>query len=105
MIQPLSKKIYDLAKQHEATYITLRFQGGDDQGYLYIDTDSRENIEKEIEDWAWDVYSYSGAGDGNDYGDNITYNLVNNTVTHEEWYMVQTQNSYPAEELELADEF
>jgi hypothetical protein len=35
------------------------------------------------------VYEYSGAGDGTDYGDNITYNLVEGKVTTQEWCHVE----------------
>ena len=44
------------------------------------------DLKQEIEEWAWEAYSYSGAGDGSDYGDDITYNLVENTVETQEWF-------------------
>jgi hypothetical protein len=69
----------------------------------YTDEEAR-NLLKEVENWAWDVYSYSGAGEGNDYGDNITYDLVENTVETEEWYMERTCGDCSEGELVVEDE-
>ena len=97
--EALSKEIYDLAKAEGVTKITLSFSGGDDEGYLDVDVHpkgSNDLIEK-IDTWAWDAYSYSGAGCGEAYGDNITYDLKENTVTTQEW---STQRSYSVEDEE-----
>lgn len=52
-------------------------------------------FEESVDKWAWEVYSYSGAGDGSDYGDNITYNLIENKVETESWYTSATyEDSY-----------
>lgn len=90
-IEPLPKKIYKKAKALNITNICLQFEGGNDEGYLYIDLGSPKSndvleFEKEIEDWAWSVYSYSGAGDGSPYGDNITYNLEQKTAAYQGWF-------------------
>jgi hypothetical protein len=55
--------------------------------YPYInDSVKITQLEKMVDKWAWDVYSYSGAGAGSDYGDDIEYDLVNGTVSTSEWY-------------------
>jgi hypothetical protein len=91
-IEPLPKKLYNKAKALKITSICLQFEGGSDEGYLYIAIDGPRNFEisefeKEIEDWAWDVYEYGGAGEGHSYGDNITYNIEEKTAAHQAWYM------------------
>ena len=90
-IEPLPKKIYKKAKALNITEIVLQFEGGSDEGCLYIDFDRPKKkdfseLEEEIEDWAWSVYSYSGAGDGDPYGDNITYNLAEKTASYQGWF-------------------
>lgn len=87
-IRPLSKKIYTKAKELGIETIVLNFSGGDDEGYLDVGMTPKynEDFSREIEDWAWEVYDYNGAGDGNAYGDNVEYNLVNGTASTEEWY-------------------
>jgi hypothetical protein len=94
--EPLSKAIYDKAKKLGIAKIELNFSGGSDEGYLNIETSPEyyREFAQEIEDWAWDTYHYSGAGDGNDYGDNVIYNLETGEVTTEEWYHV-VQNDEP----------
>lgn len=88
--EPLSKAIYDKAKSLGITEIGLHFSGGSDEGHLYVETKPEYDREfaDQIEEWVWDTYHYSGAGDGNDYGDNITYNLETGEVTTQEWYHV-----------------
>lgn len=90
--EPLSKALYDRAVKDGVMRIELRFKGGDDQGYLNViltrteDSQSKDHkLEGDIEEWAWEVYDYSGAGDGSDYGDDIVYDLINNKVTTQEW--------------------
>ena len=58
----------------------------------------------DIEQWAWDCIGYNGAGDGNDYGDDLTYDLVNKTVTHNEWCMERTDTSHDPVEMEFDDD-
>jgi len=80
------------------TKVVLQFEGGDDEGFLNIDVTLKEgtNLEEhqshQLEDlkgnlysWAWEVYHYSGAGVGNRYGDNVIYDLENDTTTVERW--------------------
>jgi hypothetical protein len=105
--QPLSKVIYEKAKRLGYTHITLKFSGGNDEGYLYVDmepyTAEIDNYEfmKEIEDWAWKVYDYSGAGDGTEYGDTITYDLESNKVSTQEWYHVVKEEEEETSRLEI----
>ena len=104
-IKPLSKAIHAKAKSLGVTKITLKFSGGSDEGYLTVDLEGVDaygtDIEKEIEEWAWSVYEYSGAGDGNDYGDDITYDLENSKVESNEWHMVRQDNGFESDDLEL----
>lgn len=104
--EPLKKAIYAKAKELGVTRIELSFSGGSDEGCLYVhaegplqSTDASEEgnalrigigkLESDVDDWAWEVYSYSGAGDGSDYGDNIVYDLKAGTVSTQEWAMQQ----------------
>lgn len=91
-IQPLPARIVARAKQLKIEIITLNFSGGSDEGCLNVDVDSSQDTVtpreflSEIEDWAWSAYSYSGAGDGSDYGDDITYNLKEGTASVSDWW-------------------
>lgn len=110
--EPLSKEIYNKAKKEGVDKIILQFSGGNDEGYLDVqligedsenlryDENSR-TLSREIEDWAWKVYHYSGAGDGSNYGDNITYDLVKGEVSTEEWYDAPQHQYYEPTKLEL----
>ena len=110
--KPLSKIIYNKAKELGIEKIVLQFSGGSDEGYLEIILAGKESydyrfdemakdFEREIEEWAWDTYHYSGAGDGNNYGDNITYDLVKGEVSTEEWYDAPQHQYYEPTKLEL----
>ena len=110
--EPIKKSLYDKLKAQGVNRVKLCFSGGSDEGFLdvffypeldYTDEEAR-NLLKEVENWAWDVYSYSGAGEGNDYGDNITYDLVENTVETKEWYMERTYGGSSEGELVVEDE-
>lgn len=109
-IEPLSKKIYDKAVSLGITQIALHFSGGSDEGYLnvYVNNEkgfsSNTEFEQEIEEWAWDTYDYSGAGEGNDYGDDIVYDLVKKTATSESWYMARTEGDSESDDLEIAED-
>ena len=99
--EPLKKELYNEAKEIGITSIHLDFSGGSDEGHLYVyakHPDMNQAVEEvrlqihklegALEEWAWEVYEYSGAGDGTDYGDNITYNLAEGKVTTQEWASV-----------------
>jgi len=104
--EPLSKDIYNKAKELGVEEILLQFSGGSDEGYLEVRLTPNDDIhlEQEIEDWAWKVYRYSGAGEGTDYGDNIVYDLKNNEVRTIEWVHVPSYTNHPATKLEIDDE-
>jgi hypothetical protein len=94
-IEPISKELFEKMTALGVREVTLNFSGGSDEGYLDVDLDSGldysdEAVRKlvsEIEEWAWDAYSYSGAGEGIDYGDTIVYDLVNRKARASEWTM------------------
>ena len=105
--QPIPKAIYDKAKELGITEIVLRFSGGNDEGNLSVEHNGEtfySELEREIEDWAWKAYEYNGAGDGTDYGDDITYNLESNEVSTEEWYHVVEKSGNKWSNLEIAEE-
>ena len=103
--QPLSKKIYNKAKKLGVEQIVLEFSGGSDEGYLHVGLAPEQDYDfaQEIENWAWEVYSYSGAGDGSNYGDNITYDLVKGEVSTEEWYDAPQHQYYEPTKLEVSE--
>jgi len=112
---PLPKKLYDKAKELGVHSIDLGFRGGNDEGHLYVqlvksNTDDLVKIvkrkqqlsklETDIEIWAFDAYSYSGAGDGNDYGDDVTYNLDTMKASVASWHMERVDLE-PDEEVSI----
>lgn len=74
---------------------------------VYVNThegfESNAELEQEIEGWAWQAYGYSGAGDGNDYGDDIVYDLLNKTATASSWSMQRTEGDSEDAALEIAE--
>ena len=109
-IEPLPKKIYDKAVALGITQIELHFSGGSDEGYLdaivigeYPRAVSAEDFEQEVQDWAENAYSYSGAGDGNGYGDDVLYSIVSKTATISSWYMQRTESAPENGDFEIAE--
>jgi hypothetical protein len=104
--EPLKKSIYNKAKEQGIEQIILHFSGGNDEGYLDIETEPKwdQDLAKEIEDWAWEVYDYSGAGEGNDYGDDIVYDLKEGKVTTSEWFTSRQEGDSDNDKLEINDE-
>lgn len=47
---------------------------------------AERNLVNDIEEWAWEVYEYSGAGDGSDYGDTVAYSVDGKSCKAQEWY-------------------
>lgn len=92
-IEPLKKELFKKAQELGVQQIVLHFSGGNDEGYLNVETLPEYNNElaREVEEWAWEVYGYNGAGDGSDYGDDITYDLVEKRATVQEWYTARTE--------------
>ena len=111
--EPLNKEIYNKALKLGITKITLNFSGGSDEGCLNVDLTPWEgdynnkqlrDFTKEIDSWAWEVYSYSGAGDGNDYGDDIVDDLVNKKVTISEWFTARQYEEDEEGSLTVAED-
>jgi hypothetical protein len=113
--EPLSKAIYNKAKELGVEQIILQFTGGNDEGCLNVELVGKDSSEyrydekakdfyQEIEDWAWGVYSYSGAGDGSNYGDNIIYDLVKGEVSTDEWCEVPQHDYSQPTKLELEED-
>lgn len=106
--EPLRKNIYNKAKEIGLEQIILHFSGGSDEGYLDVETIPWDvdigNFHDEIEEWAWEVYDYNGAGDGNDYGDDVVYDLKNGKVTTSEWFTARQEGDSDNDKLELAEE-
>jgi hypothetical protein len=101
-VKPLSKKVYNKAIELGVEEIELSFSGGSDEGFLNVGLSPKYNeaFADEIESWAWEVYDYSGAGEGYEYGDNIIYDLKNKTVSTNEWSMVRQESEYDISSLE-----
>lgn len=95
-ILPLPKRFWDKLVEIEATTLEIRFQGGNDEGFCECEINAKDSakanaLADKIHEWALDSYEYSGAGDGNDYGDDIYYDLKAGTVTHTDWCMERTE--------------
>jgi len=111
-IEPLPKKLYNRANTMGITKIILSFSGGSDEGYLNItllpwDQNKRDDYGKlnaDIENWAWGAYSYSGAGDGSEYGDDIEYDLEKHKASSSEWYMTRTEGDTQHQDLKFNQE-
>ena len=107
-IEPIPYEIIDKAKKAGVHTITLNFSGGSDEGYLDITLNegglADDSLESEIEEWAWEVYEYSGAGDGNEYGDEIVYDLISMKATITDWHMSRSVGSEYSEPLKVDGE-
>lgn len=109
--EPINKELYNKLTASGITEVQLSFSGGNDEGYLDVTVyphldpsdEAVRNLIKEIEDWAWSVYSYSGAGEGIDYGDDIVYDLVNKKVRTSEWTMERTDRELGDDDLEIEE--
>ena len=108
--QPLKKAIYDKSKVLGVEKIHLNFSGGSDEGHLNItlepyelERDHRDFV-NEIEEWVWNVYDYSGAGEGNEYGDDICYNLRTGRVTTAEWFTSRQEGDCGNDKLEIEED-
>jgi len=106
-IQPLPARIVAKAKQLKIEIITLNFSGGSDEGCLNVDVDSSQEMVvprdflREIEDWAWSAYHYSGAGTGSDYGDDITYDIKAGTASCQDWWTDRCEGTTVTMPLEV----
>lgn len=109
-IAPITKSLHKKLVDAGVTSFDLKFSGGDDQGYLtvHMEKDSEyfydETLDELIQDWAWNAYSYSGAGDGSEYGDTYTYNLKTGEVTHDSWHTVREHDTDSPVKLKIVKE-
>jgi len=113
-VKPLPKSLFEEAKKLKITKISLEFQGGSDEGQWYVgferdneDEDASydsdvDELNREIEDWAFEAYNYSGNGD--DHGYDIMYDLVNMEVTHEYWYMDRKYGDKESDKISINEE-
>jgi len=105
-IVKMPKELFDSCVEAGVEKVILEFEGGNDEGHLYVSFEGEftsEDLEFKVVEWANEAYSYSGAGDGTSYGDNITYDLVNKKVSHQEWYHSVEYNEPSDMELELGE--
>lgn len=79
--KPLKKEIFEKARKLGVDEILLEFIGGSDEGVVRVTchnitgNNTFDKLEQEIEEWVWQAYEYSGAGDGTEYGDDIFYEV------------------------------
>ena len=98
--KPLKKEIFDKARELGITQIQLGFQGGGDEGWVHVSCTHPDDswidleFEEEIETWVWQVYDYSGAGDGTDYGDDIKYDIENAVEENGTWKVPATSQDW-----------
>ncbi len=98
--KPLKKEIFDKARELGIAKIQLGFQGGSDEGWVNVDCthpDGRcvfQRFAEEIEEWVWQVYDYSGAGEGTDYGDDITYHIKEAVEENGTWKIPTTSQDW-----------
>jgi hypothetical protein len=114
-VAPLPREIYRRCIEENITSIRLRFSGGSDEGYRDVELNGpdgryfewkRYKDEKVVElmqlidSWCDENYRFGGAGDGNLYGENITYDIVNGTVTSQEWWTQQMDGEVRHDSME-----
>jgi len=109
--EPISKELFEKLTKAGVTTMKLRFSGGSDEGYLDVDLGDIDHFDEEgrklineVEKWAWDTYSYSGAGEGYDYGDDIEYDLVKKKVYLSEWSMERSDRDLGEDGFEVVEE-
>ena len=96
----IPKKLYDKAKALQVTAIDINVSGGSDNAYVNVDITTsadwvaeHRRLVAELEAWVWNSISYSGAGDGTDYGDDVTIDLLTDEVTTTSWHMERVENN------------
>ena len=110
-MQPLNKNLYKDCISLGVEGFTVHLEGGSDEAYVTVylalgntpRTDAHNQLENALEEWVWDVFGYSGAGDGTSYGDDYVYNLLDKKVIHSEWWTSREEGPETEEELELSD--
>jgi len=102
-VEPLPREIFRRCIEENITSIRLGFSGGSDEGHLDVILSTPEGrvetwkltqiishqnikvLDDMIHDWSAEKYPFGGAGEGTQYGENITYDLVNGSVTTQSW--------------------
>lgn len=87
-MHPMPKELVAKLEAAAVNKVVLAFSGGHDEGHLSVSIDDNHydhELIGEVHDWADNAYEYGGAGDGVEYGDNYTYDLVRKIVSHDEW--------------------
>lgn len=112
-LKPLPKQIYDKALSLGIVELYLNLEGGNDEGMLDVDwlgnnevpnKPGLRELEKEIDDWFWKNHDYSGAGEGNPYGEDIMIDLKENKVHISGWYTTRVHGKQSTTELKLEKE-
>ena len=101
LVEPLPRPLYDQLRNAGVIQLELAFEGGSDEGLLDVnlvfdkgqdaDRGVESSLSTAVEEWAWDVYSFSGCGDGTAYGDTITYNFETGKVISQAWEMERVE--------------
>ena len=118
--KPISRSLVERLKEANVAVLKLHFSGGHDESYLSASTYTSKGValmeraeiyygnepgtlEGDISEWAWGAFSYSGAGEGKDYGDDYTYNLDTGTVQHTYWQDEPEHTEYKPQKLEYRE--
>lgn len=118
--EPLPRKLVEKAKAEGVVKINVCWSGGGDEGSCNVNLEADmtagapsgirprasmskewQQLEQEFEEWAETAFDYSGAGDGNAYGDDLVYDLEKNTVQCSHWSQRGTFSRDDGEEVEL----
>jgi hypothetical protein len=91
----ISNSLVEFLKKNLVEKIYLSFSGGSDEGYLDASYETQFSTTNEsirsgdihdvIYEAAWRGFSYSGAGDGSNYGDDYIFNLKTKKISHSWW--------------------
>jgi hypothetical protein len=88
--QNIPKELFQKLKEAGAETLVVKLEGGNDEAIIDVDvlpyTAHSGAIARDVEDWVWNSFCFSGAGDGNPFGENYTYDLKKGTVHSESWY-------------------
>jgi hypothetical protein len=112
-IKPFPHNLALALAEKEIERVEISFSANGDEAYvdigLYTD-DGRlwgmvhhKNVDlrRVLLEWVADAYEYSGDGEG--YGDVVTYDFLNNTVTHVYWYDEREEGESSKHELVVVD--
>lgn len=105
----LDRELYAKLRAAGIVRVDINWSGGSDEGYLDVNLYragdalpiNDQDLSAAVETWAEGAFDYSGAGDGNDYGDDYVYDLLAHMVTHSEWYHQRVEGGTERSPLEL----